>query len=152
MANTYCRLYIQVVFAVEKRRPLISSQRRVEIQKYITGIIKKRKQKLLAIYCMPDHAHILISLDPKIALSDLVRDIKTGSSKFINQKHWWSRKFYWQNGYGAFSYSHDHLPSIINYINRQEEHHNKKGFRNEYLALLNHYQINYDEKYVFDLK
>ncbi len=86
MPNTYSQLYIQIVFAVKGRQSLIKEEFRDELQKYISGIIKEKKQKLYAIFCMPDHTHILVSIKPDIAISDLVRDIKANSSSFIKEK------------------------------------------------------------------
>ncbi|HEY3134882.1 MAG TPA: IS200/IS605 family transposase, partial [Blastocatellia bacterium] len=116
MANTYTQIYIQVVFAVEWRQCLITPEHKEELHKYITGIIRNDSQKLIAINSMPDHMHILIGLRPDIALSDLVRDIKANSSRFINDEGWLRGRFNWQEGYGAFSYSHSHLDSVVRYI------------------------------------
>src|SRR3954453_4622851 len=88
MPNTYTQIYIQVVFAVQGRQNLISSERKEELHKYITGIVTRQGQKLIAIHCMPDHTHVLIGLRPNIALSDLVGDIKTGSTNHINENRW----------------------------------------------------------------
>lgn len=96
MANTYSQIYIQIVFVVKGRQNLISEQNRDELQKYITGIVQNRDQKLLAIYCMPNHTHVLIGLKPSISISDLARDIKAGSSGFINKQNWIKGKFSWQ--------------------------------------------------------
>jgi putative transposase len=126
MANTFSQLYVQVVFAVKNIESLIHKNNREELQKYISGIIENRNAKLLAIYCMPNHTHILIGLKPSVLLSDLVRDIKAGSSKFINEKRWIKGKFNWQEGFGAFSYSHSQIGNVIRYINKQEAHHQKK--------------------------
>ncbi len=123
MANTYSQLYIQIVFAVKGRQNLISKNNKDEIYKYITGIITNQKQKLIAINGMPDHIHILVGIKPDISLSDLVRDIKSSSSKFINEQKWINGKFEWQTGFGAFSYGHSQLTNIIKYIENQEEHH-----------------------------
>lgn len=123
MPNTYSQIYIQVVFAVNGRENLINRQNREELQKYITGVVSKRDQKLLSIFCMPDHTHILIGLKPSISISDLVRDIKTASSSFINDKKWVKGKFRWQEGFGVFSYSRSQIDSVVKYIQRQEEHH-----------------------------
>ncbi|SRR6266487_1181202 len=150
MANTFSQIYIQVVFAVAVRQCLIKPDFKEERQKYITGIIRKQGQKLIEINCMPDHAHLLIGLKPSIALSDLVRDVKSDSSEFINRKRWIRGKFNWQEGFGAFSYSHSHLDSVVAYIRNQEKHHAKKNFRSEYLTLLKKFDIAYDPKYVFE--
>jgi putative transposase len=150
MANTFSQLYVQVVFAVKNRESLIHKNNREELQKYISGIIENRNAKLLAIYCMPNHTHILIGLKPSVLLSDLVRDIKAGSSKFINEKRWIKGKFNWQEGFGAFSYSHSQIGNVIRYINKQEEHHQKKSFKEEYLDFLQKLEIDYDDKYLFE--
>lgn len=150
MANTYSQLYIQIVFSVKRRQRLISKEHKEELQKYITGIIQNRNTKLLAISCMPDHIHILVGMKPNTLLSDLVRDIKVSSTKFINENNWMNKKFRWQEGFGAFSYSHSHLDRIIRYINNQEEHHQKRKFEEEYLDLLQKYYVEYDDLYVFD--
>jgi REP element-mobilizing transposase RayT len=150
MANTYSQIVIQVVFAVKGRQCLISKNNREEVHKYITGIIQNREQKLLAIFCMPDHVHILIGIKPSILISDLVRDIKANSSKFINDKNWIRGKFSWQEGFGAFSYSKRDVDAVINYILNQEEHHNVKTFKEEYIELLNTFEIEYNENYLFE--
>jgi len=150
MANTYSQIYIQIVFTVQGRFSLIPKSRKEELHKYITGIVTRRNQKLLAIHCMPDHAHILIGLKPDAVLSDLVRDIKAASSKFINEKEWIKGKFSWQNGFGAFSYSHSQLDNAINYIMNQENHHQKRSFKVEYIDCLKNFNIEYDNQYLFD--
>lgn len=150
MANTYTQIYIQVVFAVQGRQSLITPEHKEEIHKYITGIVTNQKQKMLAINGVADHIHLLIGLKPNIALSDLVRDIKAGSSKFINEKHWAKGRFHWQEGFGAFSYGHSQLDQIICYIQNQEKHHQQKSFKNEYFALLRKFDIAFEDKYVFD--
>jgi putative transposase len=149
MANTYTQIYIQVVFAVEGRQNLIKPIHKEELYKYITGIIRNRSQKLIAINGMADHLHVLIGMNPDIALSNLVRDIKTHSSKFINEKHWVMGRFNWQAGFGAFSYSRSHLDDVVRYIQNQEEHHSKSSFKSEYLGLLRKFDIAYDDKYIF---
>lgn len=150
MANTYSKVYIQVVFAVKGRQNLIRAEIREDLQKYITGIITNRDQKLLSIFCMPDHTHLLIGLKPSISISDLVRDIKAGSSKFINDKKLIKGKFSWQEGFGVFSYSRSQIDTVIKYIQNQEKHHNKKSFKEEYLEFLKKFEIEYDEKYLFE--
>lgn len=150
MANTYSQIYIHVVFAVKGRQNLISKNWKDELYKYITGIIMNEGQKLITINGIPDHIHILVGLKPDKSLSDLVRDIKSNSSRFINEKHWVTGKFEWQTGFGAFSYSHSQLNNVINYIQNQEEHHKKKTFKEEYLEFLNAYNVDYKNEYIFD--
>ena len=99
---------------------------------------------------MPDHIHAFVGLRPSMAISDLVREMKNKSSNFINNHKWVKGKFSWQKGYGAFSYSHSHIPTVYNYIMNQEKHHKKKTFREEYLEFLNKFQVNHDEKYLFE--
>jgi REP-associated tyrosine transposase len=149
MANTYTQIHIQMVFAVRNRKSLIDKKWRDELYSYITGIIQNHDHKLLQINGMSDHVHILIGMRPTQSLSDLMKKIKGDSSKWINQKGFVKEKFSWQAGYGAFSYSKDQLPNVINYIKNQEEHHKTKTFTKEYLNLLNDFNIDYDERYIF---
>ncbi|MCF6360092.1 MAG: IS200/IS605 family transposase [Cyclobacteriaceae bacterium] len=150
MANTYTQIYIQVVFAVKGCQNLIKEQFRIELQKYITGIVSNRGQKLISIFCMPNHTHLLIGIKPNISISDLVRDIKAGSSGFINQKQWMLAKFNWQEGFGAFSYSQSQLNDVVQYIENQKEHHKKASFKEEYKLLLNKFKVDYQDAYLFD--
>ena len=133
MANTYTQLYIHIVFAVKGRVNLIPKSHKEELHKYITGIVQKRRHKMLAIHCMPNHCHVFVGLQPYMAISDLVRDIKANSSHFINEKQWVRGKFSWQEGYGAFSHSR---AQVVKYILNQEEHHRTKTFKEEYLQML----------------
>jgi REP element-mobilizing transposase RayT len=149
MANTYTQIYIHIVFAVEGRQNLIQPEHNDELQKYITGIVSGQKQKLIAINNMPDHLHLLIGLKPDLSLSDLVRDVKAGSSKFINEKHWVIGRFAWQEGFGVFSYSRSQLSTVIRYIENQQQHHAKKSFREEYVELLEKFSVDYDQRYIF---
>ncbi len=150
MANTYSQIYIQIVFTVKGRQNLIPKQHREELHKYITGIVSKRNQKLLSVFAMPDHIHLLVGLKPAISIAELVRDIKAGSSKFINDSNWIRGKFAWQEGYGAFSYSKSQINRVIHYIQNQENHHKKKSFKDEYLDFLKKFGVDYNEKYLFE--
>jgi REP element-mobilizing transposase RayT len=150
MANTYTQLYTQIVFAVKGRENLIREEKRQEIEKFMCGVINNRKSKVLAIYCNPDHVHILISFNPTISLSDLTRDVKATSSAFINEKKWLRGTFRWQDGFGAFSYSKSQIDQVAKYILDQAEHHKRKSFREEYLNLLKKNDIYYEEKYLFE--
>ena len=150
MANTYTQIYLHLVFAVKNRACLIPREHRIELQKYITGVITNKKNKLLAIENEPDHIHILIALRPDTSVSDLVRDIKSNSSRWINEQEWKQSEFRWQEGFGAFSCSRSQLSPLIAYIQNQEEHHKKKTFREEYIALLEAFGIEYDPRYLFD--
>ena len=149
MANTYTQIYIHVVFAVEGRQNLIAPEHNDELQKYITGIVTAQKHKLIAINNMPDHVHLLVGLRPDAALSELVRDVKAGSSKFINEKHWVMGRFSWQEGFGAFSHARSQLDTVIPYIQNQQKHHAKQSFRDEFVKLLEKFGVEYDQKYIF---
>jgi putative transposase len=149
MANTYSKIYIQTVFSVSNRMSLIKPAFKEDLYKYITGIVTHQGQKLIAINGMPDHIHILVGLKPTMALADLVRDVKCDSSNYINKNKWVRGKFSWQEGYGAFSYGHSQLKTIIRYIQNQEEHHSRRSFRNEYLTLLRKFDFAVVDKYVF---
>ena len=149
MANTYTQIYIQVVFAVSGRECLITSGFKEELYKYITGMVRNKKQKLIAINGMPDHLHMLIGMKPDMALSELVGKVKASSSKFINDHRLMRGRFSWQEGFGAFSYSHSQLGSVARYIENQEAHHAKRSFRQEYLGLLRKFDLAYGEKYLF---
>ena len=137
------------MFAVEGRQNLIDPEHNDELQKYITGILTAQRQKLIAINNMPDHAHVLIGQRPDSVLSDLVGDIKSGSTNFINRSRWVRGRLSWQEGFGAFSYSHSQLGTVIRYIQNQQKHHQKRSFHDEYVALLDKFEVPYDQRYVF---
>jgi REP-associated tyrosine transposase len=149
IANTFSQIYIQAVFAVSGRESLIKPEFKEELFKYITGIVRNQKQKLIAINGMPDHIHILIGLRPAMALADLVREIKADSTNFVNNRKLVHGRFNWQEGYGAFSYGHSQLDRVIRYIQNQEKHHQKRSFEDEYMTLLRKFDIAFEEKYVF---
>jgi len=149
MANTYTQIYVQVVFAVKGRQNLIRPERKEELQKYVTGIVTRQGQKLIAVHCMPDHTHVLLGLKPDIAISALVGDIKTGSTNHINENRWVVGRFAWQEGFGAFSYSHSQLGQVSEYIKNQVRHHARRSFLQEYLSFLDKYRIPHDERYIF---
>lgn len=150
MSSTYSQIYIQIVFAVKGRQSLIKESWEEELYKYITGIVQNKEQKMLAINGMPDHIHIFIGMKPSCNISDLVREIKKSSNSFINEKKFCSSKFEWQEGYGAFSYSHSALDNVINYIANQKEHHKKRTFREEYIEILKNFEVYYKDEYLFD--
>ncbi len=128
---------------------MITENIRIPLEKYITGIVQKAKHKMLAIYCMPDHCHIFIGLNPKQSISDLTREIKSNSSKWINENKLTKAKFQWQNRFGAFSYTKELIPVVANYIQTQPQHHRKTTFQQEYFKFLRDHQIDFDSKYIF---
>ena len=150
MANTYTQLYVHIIFAVKGRESLIPKQHKEALHQYITRIITHKAQTVIQINSMPDHLHIFVGINPDVAISDLVRDIKASSSKWINEKRWFAGRFEWQTGFGAFSYAHSQLDTVVHYIKNQEAHHLRRTFREEYLEFLNRFDVPYNPKYVFD--
>lgn len=150
MANTYTQIRIHIIFSTHHRQHLISERHREQVERYMTGIIAGLNQKLLAIYCMPDHAHVLVGLKPNISVSEFVQKLKANSSKYINKQDWMRSEFAWQKGYGAFSYSKSQTANVVNYIFNQPIHHRKKSFGEEYLEILKKLEIDFDPKYVLD--
>jgi REP element-mobilizing transposase RayT len=148
--STYSQIYIQIIFAVKGRESLIGPEWADRLYKYITGIVQKKEQKMLAINGMPDHIHFLIGMKPTCCLSDLVREVKKSSNQFVNENQFSKFKFSWQEGFGAFSYSHSQLDEVIRYVMNQKEHHRKKTFNEEYHDFLKQYNVEYDERYLFD--
>ena len=150
MPNTYTQLHVQIVFAVYGRENLIHEKYRNELEKIICNIVADNQSKPLAIYCNPDHVHILIGLNPAISVSKMAEVIKSESSGWLNREKKIVGKFGWQRGYGAFSYSKTQLGDVIKYILNQPEHHKCKTFREEYMDFLNKFDVSYDEQYLFD--
>lgn len=150
MSGTFSQIYIQIVFAVKGRENLILLDWEDRLYQYITGIIRAKEQKLIAINGMPDHIHIFIGMKPSCCISDLVREVKKSSNEFINENKLSKFKFHWQEGYGAFSYSHSQIDHVAKYVMNQKEHHHKVSFREEYIDFLKKFEIDYNEKYLFD--
>ena len=150
MAGTFSQIYIQTVFAVNGRSNLLLKPWRDEVFKYMSGIIKGKNQKPIIVNGIENHVHLFIGLKPSMALSDLIRDVKNNTSNFINEKRLVHGKFSWQEGHGSFSYSHSQIEQVYQYILNQKEHHHTKTFREEYLEFLRKYEIEYDEKYLFE--
>ncbi len=150
MSSTYSQIYIQIVFAVKNRDALIDFSWEENLYRYITGIVQNKGQKMIAINGMSDYIHLFIGMKPNCNLSDLVREIKKSSNEFVNENKLSKSKFNWQEGYGAFSYSHSQINNVYNYILHQKEHHKKTSFKHEYLDFLQKFEIKYEEKYLFD--
>jgi len=150
MADSFSRIYIQIVFAVRNREALIQPHWEDELYKYITGTVQNKGQKMLAINGDKDHIHFFINMKPTCCLSDLVREVKKSSVNHIKQIRQAKSAFYWQSGFGAFSYSYSQLNQVITYINNQKNHHQKKSFKNEYINLLKEFNIEFKNEYLFD--
>ena len=149
MANTFTQIHIQAVFAVQNRDCIIRPVWKDELYKYVTGVVQQNKHKMLAINGMPDHLHVFFGMRPTQSLSDLMQDIKGASSKWINEMGFIKEHFSWQEGYGGFSYCKSEVPNVIQYISNQEEHHKKKTFFEEYKNLLEEFEMDYDERFIF---
>ncbi|HLG02097.1 MAG TPA: IS200/IS605 family transposase [Bacteroidia bacterium] len=150
MADSYSKIFIHLILCVKRTSMRIVSEHEEEIHKYISGIIAAKNQKVLIINGIPNHIHILLGMKPTCNLSDLVRDIKANSSRFINERNFTQRKFEWQHGFGAFSVGHSQVDMVGAYIRNQKEHHKVKTFNEEYLEFLRDHQIEYKEEYVFE--
>lgn len=149
MSNTYTQLYVHFVFAVKYRQAIIRSEWEERLHLYITAIVQNNGHKMLAINSAYDHLHLFIGLNPKQSISNLMRLVKGDSSEFINKENLTVRKFHWQEGYGAFTNSRSQIDAVVKYIKNQKEHHKKTSFREEYLTILKDYNVDYDEKYIF---
>jgi REP element-mobilizing transposase RayT len=150
MAGTFSQIYIQCVFAVRGRENLLLKPWRDEVFKYMAGTIKGKNQKPIIVNGVEDHVHVFVGIKPVMNISELVRDLKNNSTNFINEQKFLNGKFSWQEGYGAFSYAHSQIESVYKYIANQEEHHKMKTFKDEYHDFLQKFEIEYDEKYLFD--
>jgi len=145
MAHSYVCVYAHVVFSTKDRRPLIPEDKTRLLWKYLAGIARNYDMKALAIGGMPDHIHILLSLASEISVSKAVNVLKSSSSKWMRDQ---ACEFAWQQGYAAFSVSASGLDEVIDYIKRQPEHHKRRDFAQEYLALLKKHGVEYDPAWV----
>ena len=150
MPNTYSKLHAQFIFAVKGRSNFIQNEWREEFYKYISGVVDGKSQKLYSIGGMPDHIHLFVGYKPSVPISDLVRDIKSNSSAFVNRKMFIDKKFQWQLGFGAFSYGQSQITDVIRYIDKQHEHHTHRTFKEEYVQFLKNFNIEYDADYLFE--
>jgi REP element-mobilizing transposase RayT len=150
MAGTYTQIYIQYVFAVKGRQNLLQKPWREEVFKYMVGIINGKNQKSIIVNGVADHVHVFVGLRPSMSVSNLIRDVKNNSSDFINDRQFLPYDFSWQDGYGAFSYAHSQIDAVYKYILNQEKQHRKKTFKEEYLEFLQKFEVEYNEKYLFE--
>ena len=151
MANAYTQLYVQCVFAPRYRAALLQPEWDERLRKYISTIAKTNGHKMIAINNMPDHIHLFMGLNPSQSISEMVRTIKGDSSEWINLEKFTGRKFQWQEGYGAFSYSRSQVDAVAKYVMNQREHHKKITFLDEYKDMLDKFEVSYDERYIFKL-
>ncbi len=151
MANTYNQLYIQCVFASKYRAATLHQQWDERLRMYISAIVRNNGHKMIAINNVPDHIHLFIGLNPKQSISEIIQLIKGDSSEWINKEKLTTRKFHWQEGYGAFSYGKSQVDDVVKYIEKQQEHHKKEAFLDEYKNMLEKFEVEYDERYIFKL-
>ena len=151
MANTYTQIHIHCVFAPKFRLALIEPTWKNRLHQYITGIVQNHDHKMLCINSMPDHLHMFLGMRPDQSLSELMRLVKGESSEWINKKKLSPSVFRWQEGYGAFSYAKSQIPAICDYIENQEGHHKKKTFLAEYKEMLEKFEVDYKDEYIFKL-
>lgn len=150
MPNSFSKIYLHVVFATKRRQKIIDNSWKERLLSYICGTVSGKKQKVLAINCMPDHLHVLLGLNGDVNIPDLVRDLKANASRWINENRLVRGKFNWQHGYAAFSVGYSQLDTVGFYIRNQENHHRQKSFRDEYVTLLTDSGFEFDPRYLFD--
>jgi putative transposase len=150
MPNTFSKIYLQFVFATRGRQSLIPKEHKEELHKYMTSLAQARKAKMFAIHCMPDHIHMFVGFKPSVLISDFVKQVKVESHEFINGKQWAKSAFSWQEGYGVFSYGHSQIATVCNDVLKQELHHKKKTFKEEYMEFLHKFEVPYEEQYLFE--
>jgi REP element-mobilizing transposase RayT len=146
----FTQLYIQLVFSPKNREALLLKTHNDQLWPYMAQTLINMEHKPIIINGMPDHIHIFLGLNPKISISDLVRDLKRSSSLWINEQKWFRGTFQWQDGYGAFSYGRSQIDDVYKYIQTQEEHHKKRSFKKEYLEMLRKFGVEYDKRYLFE--
>jgi REP element-mobilizing transposase RayT len=150
MANTFTQLTIHAVFAVRGRQNLITDDFKESLFTYMGGTLKGLHQYPLLINGHKDHVHLLFELNPTSSISEIIQKVKANSSRWVNEQGFINSKFTWQSGYGAFSNSRSHRKRLLKYIENQENHHAMKSFKQEYIELLNEYNVEFNEKYLFE--
>jgi len=148
-SGTYTQIYIHFIFAVKFRESVIYPKIQDQLFRFMSGSITSMGHKALAVNGMPDHIHVLVGLNPVMAISELAKELKRSSSNFINQNNWMPGKFQWQTGYGGFSYSRSQIDSVIKYIKNQKLLHKRKTFREEYQEILQKFNIDYNPDFIF---
>ena len=150
MGNTYSKIYIQTVFCVKYRNAVIATSWRSELVKAISHLINETGCKTLIVNGVEDHIHCFFILKPSLSISDLMQSVKAKSSKWINEKGLTPERFEWQRGFGAFSYSKSQTDRVYHYIENQEQHHKKENFKEEYIKLLEVFEVDCDDRYLFE--
>lgn len=150
MPNTYSQITIHSIFAVKGRENFIFKEWRDDLHRYISGIIANKGGKSLAVGGWQDHVHILFGMPVTSSIAEFMSAVKANSSKWINEQHFVKEKFQWQEGYGAFSYAKSQRDIVVRYIMNQEEHHKIKSFKEEYKKMLTDFEVDYEDRYLFD--
>jgi REP element-mobilizing transposase RayT len=150
MGQSLVKNYIHIIFSTKNRAPFIKAPYETELHDYLGGICGRMECQPIKIGGYTDHVHILCMLSKKVALMKLIEEVKSHSSKWVKPKDESLENFYWQDGYGAFSVNPSEIDTVIKYIASQHEHHSKKSFQDEYRAFLKKYNVEYDERYVWD--
>lgn len=150
MADVFSQLYIHIIFAVKNREALIQPAWEERLYQYTTGIVQNRGNKMLAIGGMPDHIHLFIGLKPAESLSDLVREIKKATNEYIKAQRFSAFAFAWQEGYGAFSHSRSQIDAVCKYVLNQKAHHQKRTFEEEFLKMLQDFEVEMGQKELFE--
>jgi len=146
----FTQLYIQLIFSPRYHEALFRKEHKQQLWPYIGKTVSNLGNKSIIVNGMADHVHILLGLNPKISISDLVRDLKRSSSHWINRQKWFRGSFAWQDGYGAFSYGQSQLNDVYKYVLNQEGHHKKRSFKEEYMGLLRLFDVEFAEQYLFE--
>lgn len=150
MSNTYSQIYIQAVFAVKYRNAVIEKEWKSQLMAVIGSLINEMGCKTIIVNGIEDHVHCFFILKPSISISDVMQSVKAKSSKWVNESKLILNRFEWQRGFGAFSYSKSHVKNVFKYIENQEEHHKKQSFRDEYIDFLNKFEVDYEERFIFE--
>lgn len=148
--GTFTQIYIQLVFSPKHRECLLIERIRPRIFEYLSGIATNLGHKSIIINGMSDHVHLFVGLNPKMSISETVKELKRSSSIFIKEQKFFPGKFEWQEGYGGFSYGRSQIDSVYEYIKNQERQHQKRSFREEYMGFLNKYEIEFENQYLFE--
>ena len=143
-------MYVQVVFAVKNRNALLNKKIRNKVFGYMSSIISGLQHKSIIVNGVSDHVHIFFGLNPSKSISDLVHEVKRSTTLFINKEKLCPYKFAWQEGYGGFTYSRSQVNDVYQYILNQEEHHKKTTFKDEYILHLKKFEIDFDERFLFN--
>jgi REP element-mobilizing transposase RayT len=149
MGQSLVKNYIHIIYSTKNRQPFIRQEYEVELYKYLGGVCKAHDCTPIQVGGHLDHVHILCLLSKRMTIADLLEEVKTDSSKWMKKCAAELKNFYWQDGYGAFSVNPREVDMVTEYIQNQREHHSTKTFKDEYLAFLKKYKVEYDERYVW---